>query len=218
MRRAVIHQADSRSAKGLEFAAVFARTRASLSACISNVRTRIRSCRIRYVLTLFVLLVLPVVNSGWSVSAGFVVDVSDSTPVIASGQTSDQGVVVTESASCGSGASFSDTLRRIAPNSSSTQNVRPPVEFPVRSDSQVPFDGGSPSPFAPPQKPPVNYHSSHGMGGSQTHQGAAAAVSAVTLPSVPVVVGPELAMRLFAREADIHIEELAGRLFRPPRA
>jgi hypothetical protein len=55
------------------------------------------------------------------------------------------------------------------------------------------------------------------MGGSQTNQGVGAAVSAVSLPSIPVVVGPELAMRLFAREADLHIEEIAGRLFRPPR-
>jgi hypothetical protein len=55
------------------------------------------------------------------------------------------------------------------------------------------------------------------MGGSQTNQGVGAGVIAVSLPSVPVVVGPELAIRLFAREADLHIEEIAGRLFRPPR-
>jgi len=207
MRRAETHQADSRAVR-LGFTAFCARTSAWLSAACSSSRAR------RFVLPILVLLALPIANSDWSARAGFVVDVGSSAP---SEQSSEQAVVVAETPSCASGASLSDTLRRTPPASPSTQNVRPPFESPHHSQSQVPFDGGRPSPFAPPQKVPVDF-TGNGMGGSQTNQGIGAAAAAVTLPSVPVVVGPELAMHLFAREADIHIEEIAGRLFRPPRA
>jgi len=210
MRRAEFNQAELRAAEWLGLAAFCARTSAWLLALNSR-RTR------RFVLPILILLALPIVHSGWSVRAGFVVDVGDSVAVVASEQSSEQAVIVAES-SCHSGASFSDSLRRTPPASSSTQNIRSPFEFPVHSQSQVPFDGGRPSPFAPPQKAPVDFNTGHGMGGSQTNQGVGAGVIAVSLPSVPVMIGPELAMRLFAREAGLHIEKIAGRLFRPPRA
>src|SRR5262245_51963440 len=161
MRRAVNTPADSRVQRGLGFAAFSARTSGRLGSCVSLVR---RVVRTKFALTVIVLLSLPIFSAGWSVRAGFVVDVRDSQHDADSAPAS--GLVAAQSATCSSGATFSDSLRRTPPASPSTQNVRP-SDFPVRTESQVPFDGGQPSPFAPPKNPPVNYHSSHGMGGSQ---------------------------------------------------
>src|SRR5262245_18116193 len=122
MRRAVFNQAGLRAAKWLGLTTFCARTSAWLLALNSR---RIR----RLALPVLILLALPVVNSGRSVGAGFVVDVGGSGSVAVE-QSSEQSVIVAES-SCHSGASFSGSLRRTPPPS--TQNVRPPCEFPARS-------------------------------------------------------------------------------------
>jgi hypothetical protein len=64
--------------------------------------------------------------------------------------------------------------------------------------------------------PPADSYG-HGMGGS-AGSGSGGSSHPAGLPSTPVVTGPELAMRVFAREHSFQVEDFAWRFFRPPRA
>jgi hypothetical protein len=90
--------------------------------------------------------------------------------------------------------------------------------------------GGAPRPGGPnnaplPQNqrplprencPPADSYG-HGMGGTGAGSGLGAGAHPAGLSAALTPIDPELAMRLFARDAHLPAEEQAGRLFRPPR-
>jgi len=74
---------------------------------------------------------------------------------------------------------------------------------------------GNPTPANNPPLPPMN--TSQGMGGNYHGFGPGSITLLAGLPSRPTVIGPELAIRLFAQESPLQMEEFAWRFFRPPR-
>ncbi|GEM_PF-6530165 len=106
-------------------------------------------------------------------------------------------------------------------DNSQFESRKPDVGGPTGSGGN---DGpGSPAqpndgPWQPMNFPAADSHSGQSMGGSGAGLGSAGSSPPAGLPSSQVLVGPELAIRLFAKEAHLQIEQIASRLFRPPRA
>jgi hypothetical protein len=164
-----------------------------------------RSVLSRFALPVFAALFLPAVNLGSCAHAGFVLRVSEAEAVAFGEDASRVG-------------KFDITPNRC--HSVSTQTEQPEPTSPryvwIYCRESLPFNTG-PLPFSPPKRRPAAPNLHQGAGGSPTHLQSGSSVFAAGLPYVPMLVGSELAMRLFAREARLHVEEHAGRLFRPPR-
>lgn len=156
----------------------------------------------RYLLPLALLAAPPILGVGQTVRAGFVLDVTGCAEVVpVRGHKIDLD-----------GSKCSDIVVTKRSQSGSRENE------PMRPQQGAPSGGGDrPAPFRPTKQVPHDYDACQSMGGASNNLGAGASVYAASLPSVPVVFGPDLAMRFFAREGQLRVEGRGGRLFRPPR-
>jgi len=157
----------------------------------------LRTQAARSACSLLVLASLPLFGDMFAVRAGFVVrvDVGDE--------------VAKEDLSRGTAVVRSE--------GSSAQNKQTSSEL-AKSYEAWFATGDGPSKPGPmpcgPQAPSENQGCQGTGGGTAT---AGSSVQAAGLPTLPVVIGPDLAMQLFAREADLQVEQISRRLFRPPR-
>jgi hypothetical protein len=85
---------------------------------------------------------------------------------------------------------------------------------PVRNDLPLPQNQG---PLPRVNCPAPDSQSGQGMGSTSAGFGSGFASHPAGLTTVPAITGPELAMRVFARESRLQVEDLAWRFFRPPR-
>jgi hypothetical protein len=155
----------------------------------------------RYGLALALLAAPPILGVGQTVRAGFILDVTSCAEVVpVRGQNLDE-------------SKCSDVAVTKRSESSTRQNE------PVRTQQSVPSGGGGerPAPFGPTKQVPHDSAAHQSMGGTSNNLGAGSGVCAANLPSLPVIIGPDLAMRFFARQGQLRIEEHACRFFRPPR-
>jgi hypothetical protein len=155
----------------------------------------------RYCLALALFAAPPILGVGQTVRAGFVLDVTGCAEVV---PVRGQKIDVDES-------KCSD----IAVTKRSETSPRDTV--PVHSQQAPPGGGDRPAPFGPKKDTPRDSNAHQSMGGTSNNLGAGAGVYAASLLSVPVIIGPDLAMRFFAREGRLRLEEHAWRFFRPPR-
>lgn len=100
-------------------------------------------------------------------------------------------------------------FHRQQPTNAPSENFRYDTGNPPAPNDQTP----SPRVKYPPSAP----YAGQNMGGTASGLGAGSSTNPAGLPSIPALIGPELAMRLFAQESLLQVQELAWRFFRPPR-
>ncbi len=170
---------------------------------------------IRSAFCLAILVAVPVVSDQFAARAEFVIDAKaqESDNVVAAVRTQDlePGVVVYSHSSVSPQNDSSSDKASIAKLMKSLDDLLAAVKNRTSS-------GGNEPPLPGPERrqPPSNSDACGSTGGGTTDHGSS--VQVVGLASVPVLIGPELATRLLAREGDFLGEELARPLFRPPRA
>jgi hypothetical protein len=167
----------------------------------------LRSQAARFAYSLFLLAFLPLCGDLFTVRAGFVVEV---VPI------GDEDVAK-ENLSRGTAVVRSDgSSETNQPSSELAKSLE--VWLAMLRNSQRDTGNGpsKPGPMPRGPQPPSENQGCQGAGGGTNATGLA--VHPAGLPATPVIIGPDLAMRLLAREAHFKMEDLAGRLFRPPRS
>ena len=170
----------------------------------------LRSQAARTALSLLLLVSLPLFSDTFAVRAGFVVEVVPVDDKV--GETE----ITKEDLSRGTAVVWSNASQSHRSSDASELAKRYEAWLAMLRNGQ-PNTGDAPSRPGPMPRGPQPHSENQGCQGTGGGATAASAVQVAGLPAAPIIVGPDLAMRLIAREAHLHIEQFSGRLFRPPR-